>query len=108
MRPRCTRLGPWLLTPCQTFGRVGGPSESGEFLLRSLVAILYTSQFGASCCDVPQGEAGAWIAVSRLTNTAHIHEIAMMPDGQLDKLKPEEVINLIKYLQTTEQVELPQ
>ncbi len=43
----------------------------------------YTSQFGASCCDVPQGEAGAWIAVSRLTNTAHIHEIAMMPDGHL-------------------------
>ena len=31
---------------------------------------------------------------------------SMMPDGQLDKLKPEEVINLIKYLQTTEQVEL--
>jgi putative heme-binding domain-containing protein len=33
---------------------------------------------------------------------------SMMPDGQLDKLQPEEVMNLIKYLQTTEQVELPE
>ena len=33
---------------------------------------------------------------------------SMMPDGQLDKLKPQEVMNLIRYLQTTEQVELPQ
>jgi putative heme-binding domain-containing protein len=33
---------------------------------------------------------------------------SMMPDGQLDKLKPQEVMNLIKYLQTTEQVELAQ
>nr|MCS5584521.1 hypothetical protein [Pseudomonadales bacterium] len=33
---------------------------------------------------------------------------SIMPDGQLDKLKPAEVMNLIKYLQTTEQVELPQ
>lgn len=32
---------------------------------------------------------------------------SMMPDGQLDQLKPQEVINLIKYLRTTEQVELP-
>jgi len=31
---------------------------------------------------------------------------SMMPDGQLDKLKPQEVMDLIKYLQTTEQVEL--
>jgi hypothetical protein len=33
---------------------------------------------------------------------------SMMPDGQLDKLQSEEVMNLIKYLQTTEQVELPE
>lgn len=32
---------------------------------------------------------------------------SMMPDGQLDALKPQEVIDLIKYLQTTQQVELP-
>lgn len=31
---------------------------------------------------------------------------SMMPDGQLDALKPQELIDLIKYLQTTEQVEL--
>lgn len=31
---------------------------------------------------------------------------SMMPDGQLEQMKPQEVINLIKYLQTTEQVEL--
>ncbi|MGY8769564.1 MAG: c-type cytochrome, partial [Pirellulales bacterium] len=33
---------------------------------------------------------------------------SMMPDAQLDQMKPQEVINLIKYLQTTEQVELPE
>ncbi len=33
---------------------------------------------------------------------------SMMPDGQLDQLKKQEVIDLIKYLRTTEQVELPQ
>ena len=32
---------------------------------------------------------------------------SMMPDGQLDQMKPEEVIDLIKYLRTTEQVEMP-
>lgn len=31
---------------------------------------------------------------------------SMMPDGQLEALKSQEVIDLIKYLQTTEQVEL--
>ena len=31
---------------------------------------------------------------------------SMMPDGQLDQMKPQEVKNLIKYLQTIEQVEL--
>ncbi len=31
---------------------------------------------------------------------------SMMPDGQLDQMKPAEVIDLIKYLRTTEQVEL--
>ncbi len=31
---------------------------------------------------------------------------SMMPDGQLEALKPEEVIALVKYLRTTEQVEL--
>jgi len=30
---------------------------------------------------------------------------SMMPDGQLDAMKPQEVIDLIKYLRTTEQVE---
>ena len=31
---------------------------------------------------------------------------SMMPDGQLDQMKPREVIDLIKYLRTTEQVEM--
>ena len=33
---------------------------------------------------------------------------SMMPDGQLDQMKTQEVIDLIRYLRTTEQVELPQ
>lgn len=33
---------------------------------------------------------------------------SMMPDGQLDKMKPQEVLDLIRYLRTTEQVELAQ
>jgi len=33
---------------------------------------------------------------------------SIMPDGQLDQMKPPEVRNLIKYLQTTEQVEIAQ
>ncbi len=33
---------------------------------------------------------------------------SIMPDGQLDQMKPPEVANLIKYLQTTEQVEIAQ
>lgn len=32
---------------------------------------------------------------------------SIMPDGQLEQLAPKEVIDLIKYLRTTEQVELP-
>ena len=36
-----------------------------------------------------------------------ISEKSIMPDGQLEQLKPQEVIDLIKYLRTTEQVELP-
>ena len=32
---------------------------------------------------------------------------SMMPDGQLDQMKPQEVVDLIKYLRTTDQVELP-
>ncbi|MEL6110638.1 MAG: c-type cytochrome [Planctomycetota bacterium] len=32
---------------------------------------------------------------------------SMMPDGQLDQMRPQEVVDLIKYLRTTEQVELP-
>lgn len=32
---------------------------------------------------------------------------SMMPDGQLDKMKKQEVLDLIKYLRTTEQVEMP-
>lgn len=31
---------------------------------------------------------------------------SIMPDGQLDEMKPQEVIDLIKYLRTTEQVEI--
>ena len=37
-----------------------------------------------------------------------ISDKSMMPEGQLDKMKPQEVADLIKYLRTTEQVELPQ
>ena len=33
---------------------------------------------------------------------------SMMPDGQLDKMKQQEVADLIKYLRTTEQVEMGQ
>ena len=32
---------------------------------------------------------------------------SMMPDGQLDKMKPAEVVDLIKYLRTVKQVDLP-
>ena len=35
-----------------------------------------------------------------------ISKKSMMPDGQLEQLKPQEVIDLIKYLRTTNQVEL--
>ena len=35
----------------------------------------------------------------------HVSPKSMMPDGQLDQMKPQEVIDLIKYLRTTEQVE---
>ncbi len=31
---------------------------------------------------------------------------SMMPDGQLEKMKPQEMMDLIKYLRTTEQVEM--
>jgi putative heme-binding domain-containing protein len=37
-----------------------------------------------------------------------ISDKSMMPDGQLDKMKQQEIAELIKYLRTTEQVELPQ
>lgn len=33
---------------------------------------------------------------------------SMMPDGQFEALKPQQVIDLVKYLKTTEQVELAQ
>ena len=32
---------------------------------------------------------------------------SMMPDGQFDKMKPAEVVDLIKYLRTVKQVDLP-
>ncbi len=35
-----------------------------------------------------------------------ISDKSIMPDGQLDQMKPQEVIDLIKYLRTTEQVEM--
>ncbi len=35
-----------------------------------------------------------------------ISKKSMMPDGQLEQMKPQEVIDLIKYLRTTEQVEV--
>ncbi len=37
--------------------------------------------------------------------TRRVSPKSMMPDGQLDQMKPEEVIDLIKYLRTTTQVE---
>ena len=36
-----------------------------------------------------------------------ISDKSIMPDGQLDQMKEQEVIDLIKYLRTTEQVEMP-
>jgi putative heme-binding domain-containing protein len=38
--------------------------------------------------------------------TRKVSPKSMMPDGQLDQLKQQEVIDLIKYLRTTEQVEV--
>lgn len=40
--------------------------------------------------------------------TRRVSPKSMMPDGQLDAMKPQEVVDLIKYLRTTEQVEMPQ
>lgn len=36
-----------------------------------------------------------------------VSDKSLMPEGQLDKMKPQEVADLIKYLRTTQQVELP-
>ena len=38
--------------------------------------------------------------------TRKVSPKSMMPDGQLDQMKPQEVIDLIKYLRTTQQVEI--
>ena len=38
--------------------------------------------------------------------TRRVSPKSMMPDGQLQKMKRQEVIDLIKYLRTTEQVEI--
>ncbi|MDP6558280.1 MAG: hypothetical protein QGG71_26690, partial [Pirellulaceae bacterium] len=38
--------------------------------------------------------------------TRRVSPKSMMPDGQLEQMKPQEVIDLIKYLRTTEQVEM--
>jgi putative heme-binding domain-containing protein len=40
--------------------------------------------------------------------TRSISPKSMMPDGQLDQMKPQELFDLIKYLRTTEQVEMVQ
>lgn len=40
--------------------------------------------------------------------TRSISPKSMMPDGQLEQMKPQELLDLIKYLRTTEQVELPE
>lgn len=37
-----------------------------------------------------------------------VSPLSMMPDGQLEKMKPQQIIDLIKYLRTTEQVEIAQ
>lgn len=38
--------------------------------------------------------------------TRKVSKKSMMPDGQLEQMKPQQVIDLIKYLRTTEQVEI--
>jgi putative heme-binding domain-containing protein len=38
--------------------------------------------------------------------TRKLSNLSMMPDGQLDNMKPQEVVDLIKYLRTTKQVEM--
>jgi putative heme-binding domain-containing protein len=38
--------------------------------------------------------------------TRKVSPKSMMPDGQLDQMKPQEVIDLIKYLRATQQVEI--
>ena len=40
--------------------------------------------------------------------TRSVSPKSMMPDGQLEQMKPHEMIDLIKYLRTTEQVEMAQ
>ncbi|TWT48137.1 Cytochrome c [Rubripirellula amarantea] len=39
-------------------------------------------------------------------DTRRVAPKSMMPEGQLEQMEPQEVIDLIKYLQTTEQVEI--
>ena len=41
-------------------------------------------------------------------DTRKVSDKSMMPEGQFGKMKPQELIDLIRYLRTTEQVELPQ
>lgn len=41
-------------------------------------------------------------------DTRKVSDKSMMPEGQFGKMKPQELIDLVKYLRTTEQVELPQ
>lgn len=39
-------------------------------------------------------------------DTRKLSDKSMMPEGQLDQMKPQEMIDLIKYLRTTQQVEM--
>ena len=36
----------------------------------------------------------------------HVSEKSIMPDGQFEQMKPQELLDLVKYMQTVEQVEL--
>lgn len=46
------------------------------------------------------------VIVKEDIETRKVSPKSMMPDGQLDQMKSQEVIDLIKYLRTTEQVEI--
>ena len=48
------------------------------------------------------------IVLKRDIEVRQVSPKSMMPDGQLEQMKPQDILHLVKYLQTIEQVELPE